>query len=318
MRTLVYLIGTGPGAPGLLTTRGQRCLDAADVVIHDSTVHPRVLDLAPRRAERIDVGRPSREATDQDAISYLLAEKAREGHVVARLKMGDPFLFDHGGEEALFLHEQGIPFEVVPGVPVALAAAAYAGIPLTYPAAGDTLTIVRGHEANGGRLKVNWTHLARTDGTIASYGGRDELRAIVRGLLDHGRSDDDRAALVLHTSLASQQTHVGTLADVAARLEQGLDSSASLIIGKVVGLRDHLRWFDERPLFGRRILVTRSRHQSGELVELLEGAGAARGAPRVVRGARRGGRRRRRLRLRGLHDRERRRSVPAPPDGTRP
>lgn len=260
MRTLVYLIGTGPGAPGLLTTRGQRCLDAADVVIHDSTVHPRVLDLAPRRAERIDVGRPSREATDQDAISYLLAEKAREGHVVARLKMGDPFLFDHGGEEALFLHEQGIPFEVVPGVPVALAAAAYAGIPLTYPAAGDTLTIVRGHEANGGRLKVNWTHLARTDGTIASYGGRDELRAIVRGLLDHGRPDDDRAALVLHTSLASQQTHVGTLADVAARLEQGLDSSASLIIGKVVGLRDHLRWFDERPLFGRRILVTRSRY----------------------------------------------------------
>jgi uroporphyrinogen III methyltransferase/synthase len=274
MRTLVYLIGTGPGAPGLLTTRGQRCLDAAGVVVHDSTVHPRVLDLAPHHAERIDVGRPSREATDQDAISYLLAEKAREGHVVARLKMGDPFLFDHGGEEALFLHEQGIPFEVVPGVPVALATAAYAGIPLTYPAAGDTLTIVRGHEANGGRLKVNWAHLARTEGTIASYGGRDELRAIVRGLLDHGRPDDDRAALVLHTSLASQQTLTGTLADVAARLDQGLDSSASLIVGKVVGLRDHLRWFDERPLFGRRILVTRSRHQSGELVELLEGAGA--------------------------------------------
>ena len=279
MRTLVYLIGTGPGAPGLLTTRGQRCLDAADVVVHDSTVHPRVLDLAPRHAERIDVGRPSREATDQDAISYLLAEKAREGHVVARLKMGDPFLFDHGGEEALFLHEQGIPFEVVPGVPVALATAAYAGIPLTYPAAGDTLTIVRGHEANGGRLKVNWAHLARTEGTIACYGGRDELRAIVRGLLDHGRPDDDRAALVLHTSLASQQTLTGTLADVAARLDQGLDSSASLIVGKVVGLRDHLRWFDERPLFGRRILVTRSRHQSGELVELLEGAGAEAAAP---------------------------------------
>ena len=110
-----------------------------------------------RGAERIDVGRPAREATDQDAISYLLAEKAREGKVVARLKMGDPFLFDRGGEEALFLHEQGIPFEVVPGVPVALATAAYAGIPLTYPGGGDTLTIVRGHEAgNGGRVKVNW------------------------------------------------------------------------------------------------------------------------------------------------------------------
>jgi len=275
MRTLVFLIGTGPGAPGLITTRGQRCLEAADVVIHDSTVHPRVLDLAPRGAERIDVGRPSREATDQDAISYLLAEKAREGKVVARLKMGDPFLFDHGGEEALFLHEQGIPFEVVPGVPVALATAAYAGIPLTYPGGGDSLTIIRGHEAgNGGRLKVNWTHLAKLDGTIASYGGRDELRSMVRSLITHGRPDDDRAALVLRGSLAGQQTLVGTLAEVAAMLDAGLDGSATLVVGKVVGLRDHLRWFDQRPLFGRRVLVTRSRPQAGELVELLEAAGA--------------------------------------------
>lgn len=275
MRSVVYIIGTGPGAPGLITTRGQRCLDAADVVIYDRTVHPRVLELAPPGAERIDVGRPARETTDQDAISYLLAEKAREGKIVARLKMGDPFLFDHGGEEALFLHEQGIPFEVVPGVPVTLATAAYAGIPLTYPGGGDTLTIVRGHEAgNGGRVKVNWQHLAKLDGTIASYGGRDELLGLVRNLVDHGRADDGRAALVLHGSLAGQQTLAGTLAEVAARLEAGLDGSATLIVGKVVGLRDHLRWFDQRPLFGRRILVTRSRHQAGELVELLEAAGA--------------------------------------------
>ncbi len=275
MRSLVYLIGTGPGAPGLLTTRGQRCLDAADVVIYDRTVHPRVLDLAPPRAERIDVGRPAREATDQDAISYLLAEKAREGKVVARLKLGDPFLFDRGGEEALFLHAQGIPFEVVPGVPVSLAMAAYAGIPLTYPGAGDTLTIVRGHEAsNGGRLKINYTNLAKLDGTIASHGGRDELLSIVRGLMDHGRADDDRAALILRGSLASQTTLAGTLGDVAARLEAGIDGSATLVVGKVVGLREHMRWFDQRPLFGRRVLVTRSRHQAAELVELLEDAGA--------------------------------------------
>lgn len=275
MRSLVYLIGTGPGAPGLLTTRGQRCLDAADVVIYDRTVHPRVLDLAPPRAERIDVGRPAREATDQDAISYLLAEKAREGKVVARLKLGDPFLFDRGGEEALFLHAQGIPFEVVPGVPVSLAMAAYAGIPLTYPGAGDTLTIVRGHEAsNGGRLKINYTNLAKLDGTIASHGGRDELLSIVRGLMDHGRADDDRAALILRGSLASQTTLAGTLGDVAARLEAGIDGSATLVVGKVVGLREHMRWFDQRPLFGRRVLVTRSRHQAAELVELLEAAGA--------------------------------------------
>lgn len=274
MRTLVYLIGTGPGAPGLLTTRGQRCLDEADVVIYDRTVHARVLALAPPDAEKIDVGRPTREATDQDAISYLVAEKAREGKVVARLKMGDPFLFDRGGEEALFLHEQGIPFEVVPGIPVALGTAAYAGIPLTYPGGGDTLTFVRGYEASGGKLRVFWSHLAKLEGTVTSYGGRDELRAMAHGLLEHGRSPDERAALVIAGTLAGQQTLVGTLADVAARLDEGLDGSATLVVGKVVGLREHLRWFDQRPLFGRRVLVTRSREHAGELVDLLEAAGA--------------------------------------------
>jgi uroporphyrinogen III methyltransferase/synthase len=274
MRTRVYLIGTGPGVPGLITARGQRCLEAADVVIYDGTVHPRLLDLAPASAERIDVGRPAREATDQEAISYLLAEKAREGKVVARLKMGDPFLFDRGGEEALFLHEQGIPFEVVPGVPVTLSTAAYAGIPLTYPGGGDTLTFIRGHEANGGRLRVAWTHLAKLEGTVAAYGGRAELLAVAQGLLEHGRSADERAALVLRGTHVSQQTFAGSLAEVVARLEDGIDGSATLVVGKVVGLRDHLRWFDQRPLFGRRVLVTRSREHAGELVELLEGAGA--------------------------------------------
>ncbi|MEP7115971.1 MAG: uroporphyrinogen-III C-methyltransferase [Acidobacteriota bacterium] len=276
MRTLVYLIGTGPGAPGLITARGQRCLDSADVVIYDRSVSARVLDLAPARAERIDVGRPAREATDQDAISFLLAEKAREGKVVARLKQGDPFLFDRGGEEALFLHEQGIPFEVVPGVPVVLGMAAFAGIPLTYPGGGDTLTIVRGHEAgNGERTRINWAHLAKVDGTLACFGGRDELAEVVKALTDHGRPADDRAALITQGTLASQQTVVGSIAEIAVRLAEGpLDGPATLIVGKVVGLRDHVRWFDQRPLFGRRVLVTRSRHQAAELVELLEAAGA--------------------------------------------
>ena len=276
MRTLVYLIGTGPGAPGLITARGQRCLDAADVVIYDGSVHARVLDLAPRRAECIDVGRPAREATDQDAISILLAEKAREGKVVARLKQGDPFLFDRGGEEALFLHEQGIPFEVVPGVPVVFGVAAYAGIPLTYPGGGDTLTIVRGHEAgNGEPTRINWANLAKLEGTVVCFGGRDELADVVKALTDHGRPADDRAALITRGTLAGQQTLAGTLEDIAARLAEGpLDGPATLIVGKVVGLRDHVRWFDQRPLFGRRVLVTRSRHQASELVELLEAAGA--------------------------------------------
>ncbi|HUU35841.1 MAG TPA: uroporphyrinogen-III C-methyltransferase [Vicinamibacterales bacterium] len=276
MKTLVYLIGTGPGAPGLITVRGQRCLDLADVVIYDRSVPARVLDLAPRRAERIDVGRPARETTDQDAISFLVAEKAREGKVVARLKHGDQFLFDRGGEEALFMHEQGIPFEVVPGVPVVLGVAAYAGIPLTYPGGGDTLTIVRGHEAgNGARTRINWTLLAKLDGTLACFGGREELAEVLKALTDHGRPADDRAALVVQGTLAAQATIAGTIGDIAARLAEGpIDGPGTLIVGKVVGLREHVRWFDQRPLFGRRVLVTRSRHQATELVELLEAAGA--------------------------------------------
>ena len=276
MRTLVYLIGTGPGGQGLITVRGQRCLEAADVVIYDRTVPSRVLDLASRHAERIDVGRPAREHTDQDAISFLLAEKAREGKIVARVKQGDPFIFDRGGEEALFLHEQGIPFEVVPGIPTSLGAAAYAGIPLTYPGGGDTLTFVRGHEAGSGeRSKVAWAPLAKLDGTIVCYGGQADLRRVADELLAHGRAEDDTAALISRGTLASQDTSVGTLGEVAARLAGGgFDGAVTLVVGKVVGLREHLRWFDQRPLFGRRVLVTRSRHQAAELVELLEAAGA--------------------------------------------
>ena len=157
MRSTVYLIGAGPGAPDLITLRGYRCLQNADVVIFDHLVHPDLLDAAPAHAERIDVGSAAPEPRDQDAICYLLAEKAREGKTVARLKWGDPFLFDQGGEEALFLHEQGVPYEVVPGVPHAIGATAYAGIPITYPGGGDTVTFVRGHEDEGReKAKIDW------------------------------------------------------------------------------------------------------------------------------------------------------------------
>src|SRR5918995_4426168 len=143
----VYIVGAGPGDPGLITVRGQRHLQAADVVVYDHQVHSRLLRLARPDAEKIDVGPAAPRALDQDAISLLLVEKAREGKTVVRLKWGDPYVFDSGGKEALFLHEQQIPFEVVPGIPATIAAPAYAGIPITYPDAGDLLTFVRGHEA---------------------------------------------------------------------------------------------------------------------------------------------------------------------------
>jgi uroporphyrinogen III methyltransferase/synthase len=276
LRPIVYLIGAGPGAPDLITARGLRCLQSADVVIFDHLVHARLLHQAPPDAERIDVGSAAPERLNQDAICYLIAEKARERKLIARLKWGDPFVFDQGGVEALFLHEQGIPFEVVPGVPAAVAVPAYAGIPVTYPGAGDTMTLLRGFEAEGrDHTHVDWAALARLDGTIVSYASPRQLSTIVSSLVAHGRPADESAALVSSGTLLSQQTETGTLQEFADRFrDTGPAGPGLLIIGKVVGLRDHLRWFDARPLFGRRVLVTRSREQSGEIVERLESQGA--------------------------------------------
>ena len=276
LRRIVYLIGAGPGAPDLISARGLRCLQASDVVIYDHLVHPRLLHHAPRHAERIDVGSAAPERMNQEAICYLIAEKAREGQLVARLKWGDPFVFDQGGVEALFLHEQNIPFEVVPGVPSAIGAAAYAGIPVTYPGAGDTLTFVRGYEDEGrGTPSADWAALAKLEGTIVSYAGPRQLAAMVNELLANGRPPEESAAIISNGTLLSQETVTGTLGALASQLREKLPSGASmLVVGKVVGLRDHLRWFDARPLFGRRVLVTRSREQSAEMVDLLEAQGA--------------------------------------------
>src|SRR5215467_15142253 len=168
----VFIVGAGPGDPGLITVRGLRQLEIADVVVYDHQVHPRLLRSARADAEKIDVGPAAPRPLDQDAISLLLVEKAREGKRVVRLKWGDPFVFDSGGKEALFLHEQHVPFEVVPGVPVTIAAPSYAGIPITYPDAGDVLVFVRGHEAEtDGTPDADWESLARLHGTIVCYAG---------------------------------------------------------------------------------------------------------------------------------------------------
>jgi uroporphyrinogen III methyltransferase/synthase len=275
-RSIVYLVGAGPGHPGLITARGLECLASADVVLYDHLVHPRLLRYAPAEAEKIDVGIAAPQPTDQEAICYLLAEKAREGKVVARLKWGDPFIFDYGGQEALFLHEQGVPFEVVPGIPAGIGAASYAGVPLTYPGGGDTLTFVRGHEDHGKtRTAVDWSSLARLDGTIVCYVGPEQLPHMLQELVTHGRPQDDPAALIYDGTLPTQQTTLGTLADIAQTARQSPDRRpAILIVGRVAALREHLRWFDARPLFGKRVLVTRPRDQAAEMVGLLEARGA--------------------------------------------
>jgi uroporphyrinogen III methyltransferase/synthase len=275
LRRIVYVIGAGPGAPDLISARGLRCLQAADVVIYDHLVHPRLLQAAPASAERIDVGSASPERLDQEAICYLIAEKAREGKLIARLKYGDPFLFDQGGVEALFLHEQRIPFEVVPGIPAAVAVPAYAGIPVTYPGGGDTVTIVRGHEHETGKLQIDWHALAKMEGTIVAQAGSRYLLAMMEALLANGRPADQSAAIISNGTLLNQRTRTAPLQRLTEQLrDEPVSGPAALVVGDVVGFREHLRWFDARPLFGRRVLVTRSRDQSAEMIELLEAEGA--------------------------------------------
>jgi uroporphyrinogen III methyltransferase/synthase len=278
----VYLIGTGPGDPGLISVRGMRYLSSADVILYDHLVHPRLLRYARQDAEKIDVGSASPQPLDQEAISYLIVEKAREGKVVARLKWGDPFVFDRGGQEALFLHEQGIKFEVVPGIPAAIGTPGYAGVPITYPGGGDTVTFVRGHEDESTTAPpIDWEALARLGGTVVCYAGPQQLPNVLKSLLSHGFAAGEAAAIIYDGTLPTQQTIDGTLQELAAN-KTLLPKPAILVVGRVAALRQHLRWFDERPLFGKRIVVTRSREQAGELVELLESLGAETiGAPMI-------------------------------------
>jgi uroporphyrinogen III methyltransferase/synthase len=276
--SIVYLIGAGPGDPGLITVRGMQCLAAADVVLYDHLVNPRLLRYARPNAEKIDLGNAAPQPLEQEAICYLLAEKAREGKTVARLKWGDPYVFDTGGTEGLFLHEHGVRFEVVPGVPVCLAAPSYAGVPITYTGGGDTITLVRGYEDEGKAerdIDVDWTSLARLDGTIVCYAGPQQLPQILRSLMSHGRSAGDAAAIVFDGTLPTQQTLDGTLAELAETLHKHPSRRPGvLIVGRVAALREHLRWYDARPLFGKRVLVTRPRGQATELVDRLEDMGA--------------------------------------------
>jgi uroporphyrinogen III methyltransferase/synthase len=272
----VYIIGAGPGDPGLITVRGLECLTLADVVIYDHDVPSRLLKQARPGAELIDVGGEARPPLAQDAVTFLLAEKARDGKLVARLKLGDPFVFDRGGEEALFLHEQRIPFEVIPGVPLGIGVPAYAGIPVTYRGAGDTITLVRGYgDEHRSVPDIDWASLARLDGTIVCYAGAKQLTRILESVLSKGWPADEQGIVVYNGTSTSQQTVTGTVADLLADTrEHPRSDTAILVLGRVVGFREHLRWFDARPLFGKRVLVTRPREQAAEMVDLLAKLGA--------------------------------------------
>jgi len=273
----VYLVGAGPGDPDLITVRGRAALAQADVVIHDALVAPELLALAPRDAERIDVGkRAGRPSADQDDINRLLVEKARAGAKVVRLKGGDPFVFGRGGEEALALAGAGVSFEVVPGVTAGVAAPACAGIPVTHRGLAACVTFVTGHEAPGKpRSDLNWRALAHTGGTLVFYMGVGGLQDICSRLVADGLPADTPAAAVRWGATGRQRTVAAGLGDLpdAVRAHR-LEPPAIIVVGGVVAMRDALEWFEKRPLFGRRVIVTRPRAQAAGLARGLRKLGA--------------------------------------------
>lgn len=273
----VYLIGAGPGDPKLVTIRGAEALSRADVVVYDRLVHPAILKHARAEAEMIYVGKASSQHTmKQEDINRLLVEKAKEGKAVARLKGGDPFVFGRGGEEAEELVSEGIEFEIIPGITSAIAVPAYAGIPVTHRKMCSALGIITGHEDPGKtESSIKWDKIATGIDTLVFLMGVENLPNIVAGLTSNGRGPETPVALIRWGTRAEQETLVGTLGDIVEKVrETGFKSPAVTIVGEVVSLREQLRWFDNRPLFGKRIIVTRSREQASALSEKLESLGA--------------------------------------------
>lgn len=273
----VMLVGAGPGDPKLLTLRGREALQQAEVVLYDYLANPVLVDLAPPDAERIYVGRRGRGAyQDQEEIHRLLIDKAREGKTVVRLKGGDPFIFGRGGEEAEAVAAAGIPFEIVPGVTSAVAVPAYAGIPLTHRTLASSVAFVTGHEDPAkGASSVDWPRLAASSGTVVFLMGMKNLPAIVGHLRKEGRAPTTPVAVIRWGTRAGQRTVIGTLEDIVARSEEAkLEPPTLIVVGEVVRLRERLNWFESRPLFGRRVLVTRAREQAADLSDRLAEYGA--------------------------------------------
>lgn len=274
----VTLVGAGPGDPALLTLGAVEALREAEVVVYDRLVDPRIMErFVPAGCERIYVGKlPDRHTMSQESINALLVDKAREGKRVVRLKGGDPFVFGRGGEEAQALRAAGIPFRIVPGVTSAIAAPACAGIPVTHRGAASSFAVVTGHEDPAkGDEAVDWQKLATAVDTIVLLMGTKTLPRVVDLLVEGGRPLDTPVAVIQWGTLPGQRTITGTLADIAARAaEAGLTSPAVTVVGEVARLRDELRWFDNRPLFGKRVLITRTREQASELARMLEAVGA--------------------------------------------
>ena len=273
----VYLVGAGPGDPKLITLKGIECLQRADVVIYDLLINVKLLEHCPAHIEKIYGGKMIGEQEQrQSEINDLMIRHARAGKMVVRLKGGDPFIFGRGGEEALTLVEAGIDFEVVPGITSAIAAPAYAGIPLTHRSYSSSVAFVTGHSAALQEdSAIHWEQLATGVDTLVVLMGVGHLREIAGRLIQHGRSPETPISLVYWGTTPQQKTLEGTLADIAQKAEDvNFRNPAAIVVGDVNALREQLGWFDRKPLFGRRIIVTRARAQASDFAECLESYGA--------------------------------------------
>ncbi len=273
----VYLVGSGPGDPGLLTLKAKQCIEKADVVIYDYLANVVFLNYGKKDAELIYVGKEGgRHTMSQDNINSLIVSKARQGLNVVRLKGGDPFIFGRGGEEAQELVKAGILFEVVPGVTSAIAVPAYAGIPLTHRDFTATVAFVTGHEDPTKETSgIAWDKLATGIGTLVFLMGVGNLPKIAASLMEHGRSPDTPVAVIRAGTVPGQRTVTGSLGDIGDKAQmEMIKPPAIIVVGDVVGLRKELNWFEERPLFGKKILVTRAREQASDFVARLSDLGA--------------------------------------------
>ncbi|MCG8564869.1 MAG: uroporphyrinogen-III C-methyltransferase [Desulfobacterales bacterium] len=273
----VYLIGAGPGDPGLITLKAKECIETADVVVYDYLASPFLLEYAQRDAEIIYVGKKGGDHTlTQDKINQLLVDKAKEGKNVARLKGGDPFVFGRGGEEAQELLADGIAYEVIPGVTSAVSAPAYAGIPITHRDHTSFVSFITGHEdPTKKETSMQWDVFAKSNATLLFFMGVKNLPNITAKLMENGKDADTPVALIRWGTTTKQQTVTGTLATIVDEVKKaGLKSPAMIVVGSVVNLREELAWFDKKPLFGKRIVITRARAQASSLISQLTKLGA--------------------------------------------
>jgi uroporphyrinogen III methyltransferase/synthase len=271
----VFLVGAGPGDPGLLTMRAAELIATADLIATDALVSREIAARFPKTAQVVYVGkRASAHTLPQDQINQLLVDEAKKGKKVVRLKGGDPFVFGRGGEEAEELGAAGVAFEIVPGISSAIAGPAYAGIPVTHRAHATSVTLVTGHESEES-TGIQWAALAQLNGTIVFMMGLANLPLIARKLREHGVPGTRRAAVVSHATRPEQRTVAGTLDDIEARVaEAKVEPPAIIVVGEVVQLHDTINWFETKPLFGRRVVVTRAREQASDLKRLFEESGA--------------------------------------------